>query len=117
MIAINIWDDYADNDDTWMQVESNNISDDKCKQILTFVMAYIALKIPLATVKFEVVQYDPKVIHPNWKETGLPESFWPAYWRLRIINLSHIQREWLVNKLNSEPMQLEGESFDFYSES
>lgn len=121
-ISINIWDDYIDDgsgfQETDIMVECDHISKDTEHRVLRFLMHYITNNIPLENTTFKVYWRDPKVIYPNWADTGLPESFWAANWRLRAANLSHVQREYLLKKLNSDKTLLfNGSTFEFYSES
>jgi len=121
-IPINIWDDYADDghgfQETDIRVEWDHMSDNTERQVLTFLMRHITENIPLEGVTFELYWRDPKVIHPNWADTGSPEFFWSPSWRLKVTNLTHIQREYLLEKLQSNKLlHFEGNKFNFYSES
>ena len=118
-ININIWDDYFGDgyvpagkiQETYAYVECK-ISDDASKNVLELLKEQIA---KLSTCTLELNYYDSAKVYPNLVGTEYEYSLYKR-WQLEIKNLTHKERENIVESLKNK-LQYQDTPIVVYSES
>lgn len=122
-IYVNIWDDYYGDDEkelqeTHIQVEDLSVSHSQEKEILKLVLDFLKTQIKSKKVELELIEYDSKKEYPNMdiKSTGFKHY---KQWRIKVLHLTHKQRESLLIKWENNPPDLKFKKrpIDFISES
>jgi hypothetical protein len=102
-IPFNVWDDYWDDghvppgdvQQTFGYIEEYEDINDKDKEpIIQFIYDYIKKHIDMTEVKMEILGT-----------------------QIEFINLTHVKREYMMERLGKSKLQYNGVSIDFYSES
>lgn len=118
-ISVNIWDDYHDDgyvpegetQDTYAYVECE-LSDEDCKNVLQLLKEQIA---EISTCGLELEYYDSAKVYPNLVGTEYEYSLYKR-WQLEIKNLTHEEREKIVEALQNK-LQYQNRLIKVYSES
>ncbi len=120
-LVVNLWDDYADDEDgarqsTYAYVE-DEASDAECKSALEgfqgALSEWSATNAP--TVTTELVWHEPLKVYPHMVGSGMEAMFQPS-WRVTIQHLTHADRERFVDHMASQgpvlplPIQVISES-------
>jgi hypothetical protein len=123
-INVNIWDDYHDDgyvpegeiQETYAYIESD-ISDDDCKNVLELVKNTIEKFIkPEWHLDMELQYYDSAKVYPNLVGTE-HAAFLYKRWQLEMKNISHENREYLVDILSKAKLKYADNLLVIYSES
>lgn len=123
-IQINIWDDYYDDDhvpegekqETYIYVENDDLSHDKHKECLQYLLDWMIVNLKLDGVKMWMFFYVSKDKYPKLVGT---EHEWCLFdrWEIRVENLTHERREELVEELEKSNLHNDVIPFEIYSES
>ena len=123
-IPINIWDDYYEDgyvpkdakQETYIYVEDTDFSKEFEKECLEFLLKYINEHIVLKGVKMWIELYESKKKYPTLVGTDAEKLFFDR-WEIKVENMTHKQREVLVEILNEAELSLDNKPFNIYSES
>ena len=124
-IPINIWDDYYEDgyvpkdeiQKTYIYVEDSDLSLEFRKECLEFLLDYINKHIVLKGVKMWIELYESRKQYPNLIGTE-HEKYMFDRWEIKVENMTHRQREVLVEMLNETvDLTANGIPFNIYSES
>ncbi len=125
-IPINIWDDYYEDgyvpkgeiQKTYIYVEDSDLSLDFRKECLEFLLDYIDKHIKLKGVKMWIELYESRKKYPNLVGNPDAEKMFFDRWEIKVENMTHRQREVLVEMLNETvDLTANGIPFNIYSES
>lgn len=125
-IHVNIWDDYYDDgyipegkkQETYVYVEEYfEITHDDKKEILEFLMSFLnnldlGTEFPGNNLKMWLFFYDSKDKYPT-----LEEHMHFKRWELRIENMTHKMREYLLETYFDVYLPFKNKFLDIYSES
>lgn len=123
-ISVNIWDDYHDDgyvpegetQHTYAYIESQ-LPPEECKHVLIFVKNEIEKLIsPEWNLVLSVEYYDSAKVYPHLVGTE-HENILYKRWQLEFNNLTHENREWLVEQLEKQALHYQNIPLDIYSES
>ena len=124
-IPINIWDDYYDDghvpkdakQETYIYVEDTDLSMEFREKCLEFLLNYINEHVVLRGVKMWIELYESKKKYPNLIGNLDAEKMFFDRWEIKVENMTHKQREVLVEMLNEANLSLNNIPFNIYSES
>lgn len=121
-LGVNIWDDFLENEGTYIYIENDDISLDEQKSILESLIPKIKSYFP-QHVSFHMNLYDTKLKYPNFNRSkeNLGLSGWRD-WQRWEIRTSAISRESLnevmyEKKLSDLILNFNQYKIEFYSES
>lgn len=124
-IPINIWDDYYEDDyvpkdeiqNTYIYVEDKDLSLEFKKECLEVILNYIDKHIKLKDVNMWLELFESKKKYPNLVGNPDTEKMFFDRWEIKVENMTHKQREVLVEMLNDAELSLNDIPFNIYSES
>lgn len=123
-ININIWDDYHDDgytpvgetQETYAYIESD-LNGDDCKAVLTLFKTTIeSLSQQEWNLELYLEYYDSAKIYPNLIGTEHEHCLYKR-WQLEIKNLTHRNRELLIELIKNQPFMYHETPIVVYSES
>lgn len=123
-INVNIWDDYHDDEyvpegekqETYAYVECD-LNQNDCEKVLNLIKVEIEqLSQPSWNLKLSVEFYDSEKVYPNLVGTEHAFCLYKR-WQLEIKNLTHEDREYLVEELGKKKLSYSNIPIVVYSES
>lgn len=123
-INVNIWDDYHDDgyvpegekQETYAYVECD-LNQNDCEKVLNLIKVEIEqVSQPSWNLKLSVEFYDSEKVYPNLVGTEHAFCLYKR-WQLEIKNLTHEDREYLVEELGKKKLSYSNIPIVVYSES
>lgn len=122
IISINIWDDYYEDEyvpagevqKTYIHVEDNNISLDKTREYLEKVLDYVYSDVNLENTEFILRYFDARDKFPHLIGTEYEHLLFRR-WEIKVVNLSHEQKDILVDMLNDAKIMVDDKLISVYS--
>ena len=123
-IRVNLWNDYFDDEDipegksqeTYMYVEDSDVDQEDAKNYLEFLLDHIFKNVDIGGAVMVMRNYDSKEVFPALIGTE-NESMLYERWEILISDLTHKDRERIVEELKESKLEYKGIPFHIYSES